>query len=334
MARIYKRGKTWYCQIRIDGKEVRKALSTNHRIAEERLGDLVRQRNAKRHGHVPADMSWEAFKIEFLETSQHEKHRSTWLAEVRAFREMESVTPIQKLDQISPVFLDRVKTRWLKLGRGKYVINRDLRSIRGALRKAEAYGYVAKQDWTTNKYIKTSRGRLHFFSAAELLQLRSVCQGVWRTILYLGSRAGLRRDEMRMLPWQEIDFERNRIHIAPTGEWTPKDYQRRFIPMADDLREYLHNLKDKHEYVLAENGERPSLGSMTTYFKRLVRKAGLKGSIHTLRHTFGSHLASGGAPPTAIQAMMGHSKLEMTEIYMHLVPGTTESAVTRLPKIG
>jgi integrase len=339
MAKLYKRGNTYYSRIRIGGKEVRKPLSTNKDLAEERLGDLIKIRNATKHGHAPTNMSWQTFKKEYLEASKQAKDPKTWTSEVRAFREMEADCPVNKLAQITPQFLDLVKTKWLARGRGKYVINRDLRSIRTAMKKAEAYKYVSREDWTSNKYMKVPKGRLKFYTVPDLLLLKKVCHGAWLTILYLGARAGLRREEIRELTWSEVDFARNRIHIAPRdadGEvsaWTPKDYERRFIPMAPDLRAYLESIKNGSPYVFSDEGQRPTLGSMTSYFSRLVRKAKLKGSIHTLRHSFGAQLASAGVPPKAIQEMMGHSKSQTTDIYTHLIPGTAESSVNKLTSL-
>lgn len=62
------------------------------------------------------------------------------------------------------------------------------------------------------------------------------------------------------------------------------------------------------------------------------RGAGLKedGRIHVLRHTFGARLAISGAPPKAIQELMGHSDLTTTLRYMHLTPQATAEAIHRL----
>ena len=50
------------------------------------------------------------------------------------------------------------------------------------------------------------------------------------------------------------------------------------------------------------------------------RRAGIKKKVgcHTLRHTFGSTLASKGVSPYVIQRLMGHAKLDTTMIYVHL----------------
>jgi site-specific recombinase XerD len=55
--------------------------------------------------------------------------------------------------------------------------------------------------------------------------------------------------------------------------------------------------------------------------------------VHCLRHTFGAHLAMLGASPKAIQELMRHADLAMTQRYTHLSPAARESAVRLLDRI-
>lgn len=103
--------------------------------------------------------------------------------------------------------------------------------------------------------------------------------------------------------------------------------------MTVDLKFYLKKLPKAGKWVIEDEGVRPTPGSMTIYFKRLSRQAGLKGNIHTLRHTYGSHLASAGVSPYIIQKLMGHSKVEMTQRYMHLAPDAHQAAAKALPAL-
>lgn len=54
------------------------------------------------------------------------------------------------------------------------------------------------------------------------------------------------------------------------------------------------------------------------------------GGVHTLWHTFCSHLAMKGAPVTAIQMLAGHQRLSTTQGYMHLRSGSLHAAIRLL----
>ena len=67
---------------------------------------------------------------------------------------------------------------------------------------------------------------------------------------------------------------------------------------------------------------------------RVARKAGVDCGVHTLRHTFCSHLAMRGAPARAIQELAGHQDLGTTQRYMHLSPAALEAAIELLDGVG
>lgn len=341
MASLYKRGRIWYSKIRIKGKEIRTPLSTDKRIAEDRLGDLVKQRNAARHGHAPMDMSLKDFRTKYiLHRKGDQKKGNTWEGDDRALRWLEESAAIRRLSQLSPGQLENVKIDWLEKRLNKktkkpkiYVINRDLRSVKTAMYWAQRQGLIPKQDWTQVKEIKTPKGRLHWFTVSELKKLKAVCKGIWLTILYLGARAGLRPAEMYWLEWSDVDFDNNKIHIAPKANWVPKDYERRWIPMPEDLRDHLKKeaARATDTRVLSDHGHIPTTDSMTVYFTRLTRKAGLTGTPYTLRHTYGSHYVQNGGNIYKLKEYMGHSSIETTQIYAHLAPDQADGTITRLP---
>lgn len=332
MATIFKRGRVWYSKLKSNGKEIRKALSTDRRHAENKLADLIKQRDAARHFHAPSDLSWRSFKTQYLEQSKAEKKEQTWQGEARAFNQLERVFPINRLQQITPALLDRIRGKWLEAKRGKYVINRDLRSLKTAMYWAEKQGLAPKQDWASVKFIKVPKGRLHFLTATELKKLKIVCRGVWLTILYLGSRAGLRPAEIYWLEWGDIDFDRNRIHVSAKDHWVPKDYERRWIPMPPDLRSYLEKLQIiSGGRVLGDKSEIPTQDSMTVYFKRLAKKAGLRATPYTLRHTYASHYVQNGGNIYKLKEYMGHSSVETTQIYAHLAPADADKTLETMP---
>ena len=67
---------------------------------------------------------------------------------------------------------------------------------------------------------------------------------------------------------------------------------------------------------------------------RAARRAKIKPGVHTLRHTFCSHLAMRGAPARAIQELAGHQDLATTQHYMHLSPAALDAAIRLLDGSG
>ena len=55
--------------------------------------------------------------------------------------------------------------------------------------------------------------------------------------------------------------------------------------------------------------------------------------LHTLRHTFASHLAINGTPILTIKSLMNHSSIEMTMRYAHLSPDSGLNEVRKLYKL-
>ena len=342
MARIYKRGRTYYSDIffpqhpKADKRgHLRTPLSRDKDHARLKLGDLIRQCDAAKDGRrPPAGSSWESFLTRFRKFLER-LSRITRMAYQRAIRLLEHAHPIKDISEVTPALLDDLYGHW-KGKRGLYVRNRDMKCLKAMMGKAEAWGLVAAQDWETIKIDEEPRGRLLYYEIEDFRRLLKKCNGIWKTIAMLGARAGLRRGEIRWLHRDDVDFKRNLLHIdskAAQG-WTVKNYERRSVPMAKDLREHLEKtLSDGREWIIEHDGERPTINSMTVYFTRIVRRAGLRGSLHTLRHTFGAWLAIAGRRLEEIRDLMGHRTTITTEIYAHLRPDAGKNAIESLPAL-
>lgn len=80
------------------------------------------------------------------------------------------------------------------------------------------------------------------------------------------------------------------------------------------------------------NGIRYTTDAVSKAFKKAVRKAGLSEDIHfhTLRHSFASNLVQKGVPLYSVKELLGHSSIQMTEIYSHLKLDDLRDAVGKL----
>lgn len=150
-----------------------------------------------------------------------------------------------------------------------------------------------------------------------------------RTLFELIYSAGLRVSEAASL---DVD----RLHLAEGLVCvTGKGNKERFIPLGGQaltwLSRYLtdgrpHLVKDRRTTAVFLNfrGGALSRKGMWKNFKQYAVGAGLEGKVHTLRHSFATHLLAGGADLRAVQELLGHVSINTTQIYTHVDQGDLE----------
>ncbi len=72
------------------------------------------------------------------------------------------------------------------------------------------------------------------------------------------------------------------------------------------------------------------MDTISHYFKKFAKKAGINARLHDLRHTFASHLALKGETLRTIQDLLGHSDIRTTLQYSHLTIGHLREAANKL----
>lgn len=336
-----KRTKSYWAKFEVGGKAVFRSLkTTDQRDAQVRLARLLEDERSRHQGRPSRNLELDDFMERFLQRYKHQDRRKNTNHYRRAFRELRRMKNIGRLDQITPELLQAAKERWQADKRGLYVINKDIQCIKALMHTAEGWKMVPSQNWAMVKRLKEPRGRLLWYSTQELKRLSRVCKAHWQRRLRMGSGCGLRPGEGHWLTWDDIDYERKRCHIVGknvAGEsWEPKDFERRWIPMSDNLIAFMKREQTKSvgPWVMAdERGNRIAQGVEEAYWRKLVKKAGLKGSLTTLRHTYGAHtISSGKVSLYQLKELMGHNSIRTTEIYAHLMPDVQQRASDHAPR--
>ena len=87
-----------------------------------------------------------------------------------------------------------------------------------------------------------------------------------------------------------------------------------------EIRPQLISDKNKKESALFLNrrGNRITRQAVHKRFHELAERLGLDATVHTLRHSFASHMIQNGADIRSVQEMLGHSDIKTTQIYTHL----------------
>lgn len=140
-----------------------------------------------------------------------------------------------------------------------------------------------------------------------------------KSILLLIYSGGLRLSELLNLKLTDIHSQRKKIHVVQG-----KGKKDRYVVLSDvalnNLREYFKVYNPQYYLIEGASGGRYSEKSVQSIMKQALQRAGIKkkATVHTLRHSFATHLLDDGTDIRFIQELLGHKRLETTQIYTHV----------------
>ena len=147
-----------------------------------------------------------------------------------------------------------------------------------------------------------------------------------KAMLEMAYATGMRVTELVSLDVAHVALESDPVTVRGIG----KGDQERALPLyprvVDELRQYIFHVRPKmvrnrNEAALFVNrrGGRLTRQGFWLILKNYARDAGLDGiTPHTLRHTYATHMLSGGMPLRNVQEALGHASISTTQIYTHL----------------
>ncbi len=222
-------------------------------------------------------------------------------------------------------------------GVGKRTIARTLSGVRSFYRwmhrnemveanPARAVG-APKQDKYLPGYLDRTQIEL-LFQMAELRAMEGGFVDVRNlAILELFYSTGMRLSELQGLSRGDLDLVSQQVKVRGKGR------KERIIPVGDQAMLALRNYESKRDellrnvgakgerapYFLARTGKRIGVRMVqkvvTAFLAEIDEDAGL--SVHSLRHTFATHLLDNGADLRAVQELLGHASISTTQIYTH-----------------
>lgn len=181
--------------------------------------------------------------------------------------------------------------------------------------------------WAGIKRRKADAHTRRCFTEEETDRILATATGEIRTLFAVGLYTGMRLGDCARLRWE--DFKENGVYVT-----TAKTGAKVAIPVHPKFEKILGKRK-KSGYVtpaIAEiyNDEKRR-SHVTRLTSRTLKKCGIETSLqekgkralpdagfHSLRHTFVSNAIAAGVPPHIVQAIVGHTKLAMTEHYEHM----------------
>jgi integrase/recombinase XerD len=181
------------------------------------------------------------------------------------------------------------------------------------------YDEVLKKNIVNLKTPKTARTLPTVLTREEVRKLlASVENGKHKLIISLLYSSGLRLSELINLKVSDLELE-EKIGWVRSGKGA-KD--RMFLvseKMIPDLKNHIRGMKND-DYIFQGWDGRISARAVQKIIGLAAKKSGINKNIHvhTLRHSFATHLLESGEDIRKIQELLGHSNLNTTQLYTHV----------------
>jgi len=180
-------------------------------------------------------------------------------------------------------------------------------------------------------YPRTSTKLPAVMSTEEIKSLIDTVKNVkHRTIIMLLYSGGLRVSEISYLKITDIDSRNMRIKVVQ-GKGAKDRYTILSQQVLLELRAYYLIYKPKEYLFNGEGSGRPiSVRSIQHLVQKALVRLGLGSknySVHTIRHSFATHLVDNGTDLHTVKELLGHSSIQTTMRYMHLTAKRTEGII-------
>ena len=208
-------------------------------------------------------------------------------------------------------------------------VNTYIVAIRAFLRfLADEYGLMVDPNWV--KPPKRTHTKVDY---VELEEVQWMIDYVERrrdkAIIAVLYSTGLRNFELCKL--NRSDYKEDRLHVVGKGG----KYRTVFLnPAAKHLLDtYLYYREDDNEamFIGTKNPVRLTEASLRSMFRTVSEKTGVEASPHMLRHGFATRMVKLGMPGAHIQYLLGHSKIETTQRYTHVMPVDVKASFDKTP---
>jgi integrase len=322
---LYKRGRTFWTYLWVDGVRHAKSTGTAHRREAQDIEREFRQElNRKRHQLVQPmpEMTFGALAARFLADRPPLPHH---LDRLKVLLPYFADYPIGR---ITKALVRSYRTRRHSEKRlSETTLNRDIEVLRHLLYWAVDEGLLTANPIARIPMVRERRKPRPIMGLAEEAKLLEAAAPHLQPILIMALDTGMRRGELLTQCFEHVDLNRRVLSVthSKTAEGEARE-----IPLTARLCDLLSSHGKGDGLVLTFEG-RP-LHKIKTAWKTAIRRAGIRSfRFHDLRHTFNTRLMEAGVMSDVRKALMGHSSGEdVHAIYTHVELPMKREAIRKL----
>lgn len=322
---LWKRGETWWIDIRHSGRRIRRSCQTSDRAKAQEYHDRLKAQlwEQEKLGQTP-DMTLKSAATAWWQAvGQHKRTCEDDLLKLRVLAPMISDKTIQR---ITAADLREIRSELLRRQITEATANRYMALLSAILNHARKQGWVDRVPAIPR--VPEQKGRIRWLTNEEAKRLLGELPNHLRRMAAFTLATGLRRHNVTHLRWRSVDMQRGIAYIDASEAKGKKPIG---IPLNEDALAVLRECRrDDPEWVFVYRGS-PVVRTGVRAWHKACERAGLVDlHWHDLRHTWASWHVMSGTPIQVLKELGGWTSLEMVLRYAHLAPDHLSNAAKKI----
>lgn len=327
----------WYLSVTVNGKRVRKAIKEARTLRQAQRAERILRDEIYENRFGAGGQRLFADFVEKSYKPHAKEHKKSYSVELSISKVLIERFGKQKLFEITTESVEQFKrdlaSEETSTGktRAKATVNRTLAVLSAVFSLAKSFGEVKENPINSVKFYDNLPSRERILSIDEEIALFEFIRAdatlsrQVEILLY----TGMRRGELFKLEWRDIDLIEG--YIAIRKEIT-KTNTARDVPMLPNVQEIFETLRGEAGDAAGTTkifiGISSQANQLSNKFKSACSHLGIENlTVHSLRHTFSTRADESGVGAFAQKALLGHSKLSMTDKYTHLSKETLKASL-------
>ena len=342
--RVFKRGNTYWFELKFENKRYRKTTKVRNRVQAEGIAAAFRMALAERRVGIverkPAPLFCTAMKA-FLDWShqEHAEHPATYIRYKSSSRPLLAFLKFKNklINEITPASIEdykawRIKQKGKRTGRPimPATINRELACLKAmyfhALKGRHGFGNPVSEISFLHEHNEQTR----VLTFDEQRRYLAAASNTLKDVAGLMLETGMRPEEVYRITVDNITIDKGYMFI-PFGKTKAA---RRRIPLPSTslsiLKRRMQAAKGSYVFPHRKDPNRPILKVSNAHTTALTKSKVLPFRLYDLRHTWATRAAEAGMDMPTLAALLGHSKLNMVMRYAHPQERHQADAVKKL----
>lgn len=339
---MYRRKGRWWMDITVNGRRIRKSLGQRDRDAAKLMYQAELrgfETFAIKKDPTVAELR-DTFK-DYCATNVSESTQRRYKDVVANFEAFVRIPETFRASKIDRRLVEQFKAWRIQAGAKPVTLSIELRTLKRMFNVAIRLGVASENPFLGVELPRCESNLPKFLTSEEVTRVLAIARDqdanpipgaeppvkVYPIIVIL-LNTGIREGELLSLTWHDVDLDKGKIRIVNQSTWKTKTRKELIVDLNLDARRAFRmlTLGEPSDQVVALHSY-----SLWRKVRKILRKAGLKGmKVHSLRHTFASHLIMNGVDINTVKELLGHASIATTQIYAHLSDQHRKAAVQRL----